>query len=215
MNSNSTVPLWQALVLALAAGLVGTFARIAYERTAELRTRMIQAADDFTIAVFRTITMLRDAEPKIRALDGEVVIDDAGDFVPDVQNAIDAARPQVDELYERVARVQLLFGASLESTTTRQAHLMLTAARNCQNAIRDRPHSITADPSGTQDRPSLLQFNRNSTVLMNGIDLFTEAARKEIRAWTILLWAKRQPRRARLIAQRIRKLFASLPRRRS
>jgi hypothetical protein len=77
MNSGSTVPLWQALLLGFGAAAVGgllvTWLRISHERTAELRTRMIQAADEFAGAAFRTIAPMRDAAAKIQ--DAEYLFD--------------------------------------------------------------------------------------------------------------------------------------------
>ena len=49
------MPSWVVALLVafvgLTAGLVGTFARIAYDRGAELRTRMLDAADEFVTAM--------------------------------------------------------------------------------------------------------------------------------------------------------------------
>jgi hypothetical protein len=54
------VPLWAAILIGLGSGLIGTVARISYERTAELRTRMIEADDGFSASVFRALAAWRD-----------------------------------------------------------------------------------------------------------------------------------------------------------
>jgi hypothetical protein len=63
------VPLWAAIVIGFGSGLFATGMRISYERTAELRSRMIQAADEFATAAFRTIAGLRDAPKKVQDAD--------------------------------------------------------------------------------------------------------------------------------------------------
>jgi hypothetical protein len=177
------VPLWAAILIGLGSGVIGTLARIAYDRNAEIRNRMIQAADDFTISLFKTITILRDAESRIDSHSDELV-DDELEWIADIQDALDTVSAQVDDLHERLARVQLLFGASASSPTTQRGHSILTAARNAHNALRDSPSSVN-DPRARQ------QFNRNNMAVMNGVDPFTETAREELRAWTIVRWARR------------------------
>jgi hypothetical protein len=208
VNSNSTVPLWQALLLALAAGLVGTFARIAYERTAELRTRMIQAADDFTVALYRATMLAGEADTTIRMHRGPVRGSTANEFHPDIQEVIDGVKAQTDDTLERLTRVQLLFGIPGESATTAEGHANITALRNCANAIAHWPDSVTQDPARRT-------YDENYGRLIGGVDRFTAAARREIRAWTLVLWVRRRARRVRPFTERIWRVLTAPARRRT
>jgi hypothetical protein len=75
------------VIVAIVSGLAGTMLRISFDRGAEIRTRMLNAADEFSIA---TITALH--EMRGEPLD-----------VTKVNQAVNAT-------FEKLARVHLLFG---------------------------------------------------------------------------------------------------------
>jgi hypothetical protein len=193
-NTGSTVELWQAILIGIAAGLggglLGTMARISYERTAELRTRMIEAADDFSTNVFRTIAGLRDAHRRIDQ-HADYVINPVGEWHPAIQQVIDQVAELADHLHERLARLELLFGPSEESHASEHANNIVVAVRNCQNAIRQYPHSVTGDPTARTDRPARQKFNENYARLVTEHSPFSSAARREIRAGFLAsLWRR-------------------------
>jgi hypothetical protein len=191
MDSTSTVSVWQAILVAALAGvgggLLGTWARIRYERTAELRSSMIQAADDFATAAFRTIAGIRDLPKMIQDL-GDVVLIPVRDkgklkFHPDVEQATAIAVGLADELQERFARVQVLFGIQGESAATLHAWIAIVSVRNCVNVLRMAPGSLL--PNVTPDDAGLKQWNENFSRVVNELDSFSQSARREIRAGSI------------------------------
>jgi hypothetical protein len=183
MDSTSTVSVWQAILVAALAGvgggLLGTWARIRYERTAELRSRMIQAADDFATAAFRTIAGIRDLPKTIQDL-GDVILIPVRDkgklqFHPDVEQATAIAVGLADELQERFARVQVLFGIQGESAATLHAWIAIVSVRNCVNVLRMAPGSLL--PNVTPDDAGLKQWNENFGRVVNELDSFSQSAR--------------------------------------
>jgi hypothetical protein len=56
----SDVPLWAAILIGLGGGGLAVFARIAYERGVEFRTRQIAAADEYIVTLGRTMKACRD-----------------------------------------------------------------------------------------------------------------------------------------------------------
>jgi hypothetical protein len=175
-----TVPLWAAILIGLGSGLVATITRISYERTAELRTRMIQAADEFLTGGARATAALRNAGKTVGNVDVVIDADDA--FHPEIQNDIATLDELFDDLRERFGRVQLLFGVPLESRAARHAEWVIISMRNCHNALAARPHSITPDPTAHVERPALQQWNRNFSLVITEQGEFSRAARREIRA---------------------------------
>jgi hypothetical protein len=209
--NSSNVPLWQAIVLGLAAGLggglLGTWTRISYERTAELRTRMIEAADEFATALSKTLPVLRKARDTVDNAD--YVISPAGDLNPAVQEAIDEIDQVWDSLHERFARVQLLFGIALESGASTYGWAALVSLRNAHNALRMTPHQMS-----DLEARGRMQYDQNLLGLYGDLDRFSQAARLEIRAgfWrSAWRWFKNTPpaRRVRiwnaLVRRRVRR----------
>jgi len=213
------VPLWAAILIGLGSGLVATITRISYERTAELRTRMIQAADEFLTGGARVTAALRSAGATVMNVD--YVTDADGEFHPAIKRDITTLDELFDELRERFGRVQLLFGVPLESRAARHAEWVVIAMRNCHNALATRPHSIALDPAGKVERPALQQWNRNFSLVITEQGEFSQAARREIRAGFLetgwrrewsgplfrrlrvwhALWRRRRARHARDAAQ--------------
>lgn len=75
------------VIVAIVSGLAGTMLRISFDRGAEIRTRMLNAADEFSIA---TITALQEMHGESPA-------------ATNVNRAVNAT-------FEKLARVHLLFG---------------------------------------------------------------------------------------------------------
>ena len=63
-------PTWAVIVVAVASGLLGTLLTISHERAAELRTRMLNAADEFATGTVTALQKLRNSAGEIRRTAG-------------------------------------------------------------------------------------------------------------------------------------------------
>jgi hypothetical protein len=101
------------LLVGLAGGAVGslltTWARISYERAAEIRAHMLGAADEFSTSTLAALTTARNATGAVLR-DSTPLLDEGGYWREDIQTAFDAANEAVDLVLAKEARVHLLFG---------------------------------------------------------------------------------------------------------
>ena len=112
----TAMPAWLVAILVAVVGFGGVFARIAYDRGADLRTRMLDAADDFVTAVTRAHDAIESA-----ALPTGLWVEFAWMDTPDHiraerQDKAEAARAAASAAWEtsrqRVPRISLLFGVN-------------------------------------------------------------------------------------------------------
>src|SRR5207249_2925961 len=109
---SSVMPVWAAILIGLGSGLLGVLVRIAYERGAEMRSRQIQAADDFLSAAVPFFLDIRDIQlPVLFAREGIITPPGPRAASKSADEAIRDLQLAADELELRLARVQLLFGA--------------------------------------------------------------------------------------------------------
>jgi hypothetical protein len=134
----SDVPLWSALLVGLAGGvlgtLVGTLLTISHERGAEFRTRMLSAADDF----LRTATQLAQS---IGTAQSAIASKEPDEQVEPLMRAF---RESSSRLVIEYSRIQLLFGA--ESRAFRSAVEAVEAVDKVRQALRSmwrEPGSVT------------------------------------------------------------------------
>jgi hypothetical protein len=134
----SNVPLWAALLVGLGGGvfgtLVGTLLTISHERSAEFRTRMLTAADDF----LRTGTQLAQS---IGAAEAAIIAKEPDAQVEPLWRAFQESSSRFALEY---SRVQLLFGA--ESRAFRAAVVAVEdvdKARQALRSMRNQPGSVT------------------------------------------------------------------------
>src|SRR3954465_12262063 len=114
------MPVWGTVLVALAGIVVGAvgawwvaWMRINFEREESLRSRMLDAADEFSASATRAQNALHhvlNVVPEDDLRDENGNIDYTGDQARKLQEAIDAARPLIDEARAHYARVTLLFG---------------------------------------------------------------------------------------------------------
>ncbi len=106
---------WVAALLGFVGGLATLLLRMRHERAAELRTRMLEAADDFVSAYTTAREALRDAEINLRSAESflsEDILEPLPKEWRDERAAADAAaRAACDALKHRSPRIALLFGA--------------------------------------------------------------------------------------------------------
>jgi hypothetical protein len=154
-----SVPAWLVALLValvgavfgLAGALIGTFARIAHERVADLRTRMLDAADDFVMAV----TLAHEAVESAALPTGLWVeiawMDLPEEMSEDRQARAEKAHAAASTAWEvcrqRVPRVALLFGVDSPATkAARLADKALGATIVALSADYGRTFDSEADP---------------------------------------------------------------------
>jgi hypothetical protein len=182
------VPLWAALLIGLGGGLIATFARISYERTAELRNRMIQAADDFSTSVFRALSAMRDSLDAAADTEEPITTGTVTGplFREPLQSGLDEVGKRIDEVHERLARVHLLIGVPEDSAAGESADRILRKLRECNSSLNDWPNSIT-------DHRTKKEYNASFDAAAKEHDRFNRAARREIRAGvfvTLVRWVR-------------------------
>jgi hypothetical protein len=137
----SDVPLWAAIVIGFGSGLAGTVTRIAYERTAELRSRMITGADDFSTAAADALAAVNAG---VRTL-----AEDLRGLTERFSAAQEHASDKVVLADARVNRVYLLFGVAAESRAALAAFDLMQQL-NLENALMlSLPGSV--DPLAARD----------------------------------------------------------------
>lgn len=113
------MPIWAAILIALLSGLLGTMARISYERAAEMRTRAIEAADEFAVAAVRSFELVW------RATD---LCENTG-FGDRQGMAVSDAKDLVEDLERRGTRLHLLIGPYTEPSLPRDRDLQTVEDR--------------------------------------------------------------------------------------
>jgi hypothetical protein len=109
----------------LSGGLIGTFARIAHDRGADLRARMLDAADDFVTALIRAHEAIESAALPTGLWVEIAWMDLTDEMSQDRQGRVTEAHAVASAAWEasrqRVPRVALLFG--VDSTADKAARL--------------------------------------------------------------------------------------------
>ena len=155
------VPLWAAIVVGFLSGTLGTLLTIGHQRGAEIRTRMVEAADDYLQAVFELINGIRNLRLALEA------------SVRPPQEEIDEIRARLQEVEDRLTpvrgRIQLLFGAS----PTLWAVLEVS---ECLERVRRAFEAWQLNEPGSQARA-----NQEVGALGEAVAAFSEGARRHLR----------------------------------
>lgn len=114
------MPVWATVLIALASTAAGAvvawwvaWMRINFEREESLRSRMLDAADEFSASATRAQNALHfvlNVVPEDDLRDENGNIDYTAVEAEKLQQAIDVARPLIDEARAHYTRVTLLFG---------------------------------------------------------------------------------------------------------
>lgn len=126
-----------AIVVGLASGLITTLLSLSHDRAADLRTRMLDAADDFVAGFATARDAIQRAETRystivwLLSLEDEDAINDAyrRELAQEQKEVRTAARQAYDEVQRREPRLRLLFGTdSLTVRAATMAHISLSRA---------------------------------------------------------------------------------------
>jgi hypothetical protein len=161
----SDVPLWAALLVGLGGGVLGTLLTVSHERGAEMRTRMLDAADDYVHGSMQMANAARDLKYALLSRQRLNPPDDELDAL------LAELRESADELSLTLARIQLLFGAS--SATWANA---TKAEAGNEKVIESYTAWRNSDPDFT-----IAELNANVAEATSAIDALGKAARREVR----------------------------------
>jgi hypothetical protein len=129
---------WITVIVAIVSGLAGTMLRISHDRGAELRSRMLNAADEFSIAVVAALSRMRNTAGEVIGAPPRPLI--TRPYTVVFEKELDEVNDAVADALEKLARVHLLFGDL--SNTGRTARAVVDHLRNMDMALNQRPDSI-------------------------------------------------------------------------
>jgi hypothetical protein len=174
-------PAWVTIIVALATGLLATLIRTSHERAAELRGRMLDAADEFAAAVVGALHVARNTSGDILdARDDDLLIDAEGNLLPEIRLLINDAGAAVDEAQSRAARVHLLFDD--QSPTGVLTTEIVTRLRIIEFVLRQWPRSVT-------EHGARQQYSHNFERVVEAELEFSRAALQRLRAtWWRSAW---------------------------
>jgi len=140
---------------------------VSHERAAELRSHMLDAADEFSTGAIAALRRVRNAAGDVMN-DDEPLLDQAGSFRPELTAAFDRANDAIDDALSVRARVHLLFGD--QSPAGIAATGATAQLRNMQMALEHRPNSI-------RDRETLVDtYDRSFERFLQQHERFNVAA---------------------------------------
>jgi hypothetical protein len=150
---------------AVIGSLFTTLATISHERAAELRTRMLNAADEFSTAASAAIQQMYVAAIEIRRdRTGEKgkhskakPLTDERRLNPEIQAHLDKASQAVDETAAKQARITLLFGD--ESLTGDAASRTVSWLRSAKLSLSDPEQMSSFDQSHLGAFANYQRFN--------------------------------------------------------
>jgi len=190
-------PTWLVVLLALIAGLVGglgaTYLRIVHERGAELRGRMLDAADEFSASAWKTLQRMRTAAGVMKRSAPAPLVDPETElFLAQFETELDDVNAEMDAMIVKQARVHLLFDDLNEAGIAATA--IVTHLRNMDMALNTRPDSV-------RDHNAMAQYSRNWERTVDATTAFNRAARMQLqdtlarRLWRSLRrrWPTRGP----------------------
>lgn len=164
---------WITVIVAIVSGLAGTMLRISHDRGAELRTRMLNAADEFSIAVVAALSRMRSTAGEVsRAPRFPLVDRETESYTDAFQTELDEVNDAVADTLEKLARVHLLFGDL--SHTGRTATAIVDHLRNMDMALNHRPDSI-------RNPDERVQYNENTERAVVNHGDFNRAALRALR----------------------------------
>ena len=163
-------PTWAVILVGLGSAVIGslftTLATISHERAAELRTRMLNAADEFSTAASAAIQQMYVAETEIRrAGTGETggkrskskPFREERRFSPAIRAHLDKVDQAVDDTAAKQARITLLFGD--ESLAGDAANRTVSFLRSTKLSLLDPEQMSSFDQSHLGAFANYQRFN--------------------------------------------------------
>jgi hypothetical protein len=137
-------PTWVTILVGLLSGVVGsaltTLLRISHERAAELRGRMLDAADAFAVASAAAFHAATQWEMYVVGVPADQALVDADEeWTPEIADLKNKLRLAVNDAQVRAARVGLLFGP--DSDAVGATTDLITWMRDAETALRTKPNS--------------------------------------------------------------------------
>jgi len=171
-------PTWVTILVAVIAGvgggLLATMMRISYERGAELRTRMVDAADEFSVAVVAARQRMRTLAGLILSeMPPRPVVDAAtGWYTQDFLARTDPANADIDQVLATLSRVHLLFG---------DLSVAGIAGTAIEHHLRLMYSSITVRPDSLRNHDVFARYSRNFEAVQAQAEAFNRAALDALR----------------------------------
>jgi hypothetical protein len=163
-------PTWAVILVGVTTGalasLVTAVVTVSHERAAELRSRMLNAADEFSTASIVALQQTRDVAGMIME-DKTPLLDETGSFKAKIKAQLDAPNKAVDDVFAKEARVHLLFAD--QSSASIAAAGATAQLRNMLMALEHRPNSI-------HDHGAQLMYSRNFSGTQEQHQKFNTAA---------------------------------------
>jgi hypothetical protein len=189
LTAASQVPLWAAIVIGLGGGVIGTLVAQWLQRGAEMRTRMLETADEFISAGIAAERAVREASLALPLVGG--LTDPPTEELDD---ALARTKESSAEMSAMLPRIQLLFGD--KSATKAEAVSASLAFIDLSNELGER-----------KQRPWIAFSTLDASVRASqAIGNFSLAARRDVRfgfgsRWVLRLymrgWRKRELERTR------------------
>ena len=149
-------PTWAVILVGLGSAVIGslftTLATISHERAAELRTRMLNAADEFSTEANTAIQQMYVASLEIRKAPP-----DQG-YSQEIQAHVDKLSESVDDAAAKQARINLLFG--YDSPAGEAANSAVTWLRSAKLSLSDPEQMGSFDNGHRNAFVYYMQFNQ-------------------------------------------------------
>jgi hypothetical protein len=190
-------PTWVTILVGLLSGVVGsaltTTLRISHERGAELRGRMLDAADSFAAASAAAFHASTQWEMYVLGLpDDEVLVDADDAWKPEIVDFKDTLRVAVNDAQVRAARVGLLFGPDSDA---------FVATGDLIQSMRDVERFLQTRPNSVRDEDVQREFQHSLTMAAGMLERFSRTALQQLRD----TWMRRT--RRRIWPRRVNPLF--------
>jgi hypothetical protein len=202
-------PTWAVILVGLGSAVIGslftTLATISHERAAELRTRMLNAADEFSTAASAAIQQMYVAAIEIRR-DGTgeraekrskaKQLGDERRFSPTIQAHLDRVDEAVDDTAAKQARITLLFGD--ESLAGDAANRTVSFLRSAKLSLGDPEQMSKSTEPSLGDPEQMSSFDRSHLGAFANYQRFNsvalEAIERSFPSWH-RYWGRRRRRK--------------------
>jgi hypothetical protein len=175
-----------AIIVGIVSGLAGTLLRVSHDRGAELRSRMLDAADGFSTRVVEALQAARHSTNAILAQDEEQLTDNELNWAPEAEEAFATFDRPVDDVQARLARVHLLFGQ--HTPAGEAATEILKQLRSIEREIHDPPYSV-------HEKVVYSRYRKHYGIAVTAHDTFGAEALRQLRdTWLSrrLHWLRQQ-----------------------